>query len=60
MTTDAIIAELDGIAARHPDEAGLTAHLSAELRNRKAETLRVERALHDAIKIIECQGANRG
>lgn len=60
MTTDDIIAELDGIARRHPDESGLIAHLSTELRHRKVETLQVEKALHDAIKHIESQGAERG
>ena len=53
MTTAEIIKELEGIARRNPGEAGLVTLLTTDLLFRTDETLAVERALHDAIKIIE-------
>lgn len=53
MTTDQIIEVLEGIGERNPTERDIVEQLKKELRFRRSETLNVERALHDAMKILE-------
>ena len=53
MTTAEIVSELEGIAARNPAEKNAIARIIDETREITKIALRVERALHDVIKLQE-------
>lgn len=53
MTTAELVQEMHEIERRHPKEKEVIARLVAETQDRTKIALSVERALHDAIKILE-------
>ena len=53
MTTAEIVSFLDGVAERHPEESEAIEGIITETKERTKIALQVERALHDAIKILE-------